>query len=539
MRLAAALFALAGAAAAQTPNYSTCAVRTPTLQGGYVGECIGGLASGRGRASGMDRYEGAFRDGQPNGFGVYTYPDGRRYEGEFVDGKVNGRARFYFQNGDMLEGAFRENRLVGTGRMVRATGETLGVEWRDNTLVPVALAPTPAVPPLSPMSPPSPGSPAQPFPGGNAQTAATWVPRLDFEDLFPSYILAAATRKPLEGARSLNVPRGDPLGDIGATARLQGDTSDPAPTAQSRYAGGRPDAMYLGDPWGLVGIKFRNSVAGTRVTMRVTVDEIAEPTDAEFTLPEVGDYALYPRLRYRFDRLRNVAQPMPVNISWTVSVDGQPATTQTGVARVRSVQDAPLFVQTERGAENMSWVFAGFVTEDAPWLDALLKEAFQGAAIGAIGYQRDEAAVHQQVAVVYEYLRKRGFRYSSITATSGASSRVASQIVRFPSDSVRTSQANCIDGTVLMASILRKIGVEPIIVMGPGHAMLGYYPQADPKQGFVVVETTMLESAGFVDAVRAGMATYKGWQEKSSNHPMFKRVPVAEARRAGVMPIAR
>ena len=43
--------------------------------------------------------------------------------------------------------------------------------------------------------------------------------------------------------------------------------------------------------------------------MRVTVDEIAEPTDAEFTLPEVGDYALYPRLRYRFDRLRNVTQP--------------------------------------------------------------------------------------------------------------------------------------------------------------------------------------------------------------------------------------
>lgn len=527
--LAAALCCAAAAAQAQATAASPCTVRTPSLQTVYEGDCLAGYASGRGRASGSDRYEGQFRDGEPAGEGVYTFADGSRFEGEFVAGKVNGRARFVFVNGDLLEGRFRDSRLEGTGRLQRASGELLFVAWRDGAMVAVAAPPAAAAA--------LPAAPAAPNAAPGA--AGPWSPRLDFEDLFPSYILAAATRKPLEGVRSLAVPRGDPLGAIGSTARLQGDTSAPAPTAQSRYAGGRADAMYLGDPWGLVGIKFRNRVPGTRVALRITVDEIAEPTDAEFTLPEVGDYALYPRLRYRFDRLRAMAQPIPVNVSWSVSIDGQPATTQTGVARVRSVQDAPLFVQTERGPENMSWVFAGFVTEDAPWLDELLKQAFQGAAIGAIGYQRDEAAVHQQVAVIYDYLRSRGFRYSSITATSGSSNRVSSQIVRFPSDSVRTSQANCIDGTVLMASILRKIGIEPIIVLGPGHAMLGYYPQADPNQGFVVVETTMLESAGFLDAMRAGMATYKGWQAKNADHPMFKRIPVAEARRAGVMPIAR
>lgn len=518
---------LSVAASAQTVSSGHCAVRTPTLQTSYVGECLGGVASGRGRAAGMDRYEGEFRDGQPNGFGVYLFPDGRRYEGQFVDGRVNGRARYYFANGDMLEGAFRDNRLVGAGRVVRANGEQLAVEWRDNAFVPVPMAA------LAPSAGPATPAPATPGP----VRAADWSPRLDFEDLFPAYILAVATRGAPDGRRAVDVPRGDPLALDDGTLHAVGEAAR-AP-ARSRYAGQRPDARYLGDPWGMVGIRYRNTTPGAKVLVRVVVDDIADPTEAEFTLPEAGEYQLYPRLRYRYDRLRAIGQPMPVNLSWSVSVDGQPAGTQTGVARVRSVQDAPFVLRTERGVENLSWVFAAFVTEEAPWIDTLLKEAFDGLRIGAIGYQAGEAEVLQQVEAVYEYLRRRGFRYSSITTTSGGSERVFSQTVRFPSDSVRTSQANCIDGTVLMASILRRIGIEPLILLGPGHAMLGFYPQADRSKGFYALETTALESGDFKRAVASGMATYRGWAEKHADSPAFQQIAVVRARKEGVMPIAR
>ena len=36
------------------------------------------------------RYEGEFKDNQPNGQGIFTSPDGQRYQGRFKDGKLNG-----------------------------------------------------------------------------------------------------------------------------------------------------------------------------------------------------------------------------------------------------------------------------------------------------------------------------------------------------------------------------------------------------------------------------------------------------------------
>ena len=37
------------------------------------------------------RYEGEFKDNNPNGQGVFSSPDGQYYEGEFKAGKLSGR----------------------------------------------------------------------------------------------------------------------------------------------------------------------------------------------------------------------------------------------------------------------------------------------------------------------------------------------------------------------------------------------------------------------------------------------------------------
>jgi hypothetical protein len=552
------LWLVAGVAWAQ----NWCIVRTPSLAGTYSGECSAGLAHGRGSAQGTDRYEGQFREGQPHGQGVYTFADGRRFEGEFSAGRVNGRARFTFANGEVLDGEFRDNLLAGVGRLYRAAGEILLVEWRGNALATVAVQQAAAAPatalgtPGNPASPSgaggtswagsSPAAATVPTSGGTSggsgevrPAAGQWIPRLDFEDIFPAYVLAASTRKaPSEASRSVAAARGDPLATLGDGERLRGDPAPPV-APRARYLAANTGATYLGDPWGLLGIRIMSPAAGTRVAVQIEVDGLSEPTTAEFVLPSTGDHALYPSMRWRFDRLRSQTQPTPTNVIWRVSVDGGPVQAINRVVQVRSVQDAPLAIVTPRGAENLTWVFAAFVTEDAPWIDEVIRSAFAGQRVGAVGYQVGEAEVMQQVAIVYQHLRSRGFRYSSITTNSSGNQRVWSQAVRFPSDSMRTVQANCVDGTVLMASILRRIGIEPIIVLGPGHAMLGFYPQQDPRQGFVVVETTALESADFDVAVRKGMGLYRKWAAEAADHPQFRRIPVRVARDAGVMPIAR
>ncbi|MBJ7391347.1 MAG: hypothetical protein JHC85_07280 [Chthoniobacterales bacterium] len=76
-----------------------------------------------------------------------------------------------------------------------------------------------------------------------------------------------------------------------------------------------------------------------------------------------------------------------------------------------------------------------------------------------------------------------------------------SQHVRLFDESVKAAQANCVDGSVLLAAILRKIGLDPHLVSVPGHMFLAFSLDDDTMVG---LETTMLGDADIpaVDAKR-------------------------------------
>ncbi len=111
-----------------------------------------------------------------------------------------------------------------------------------------------------------------------------------------------------------------------------------------------------------------------------------------------------------------------------------------------------------------------------------------------VGYQAGPQEVVNQVFAIWYLFERSGFTYSTITTPSGYTQKVASQSVRFLEDSLRTRQSNCIDGTVLFSSILRKIGIDPLIVLIPGHAFLGFWLDQKHTQP-MFLETTMLNSA--------------------------------------------
>jgi hypothetical protein len=63
--------------------------------------------------------------------------------------------------------------------------------------------------------------------------------------------------------------------------------------------------------------------------------------------------------------------------------------------------------------------------------------------------------------------------------------------VRFIEESIDNKQANCVDGSVLLASILRKIDIHPFLVTVPGHMYMGFYLDAEGKMP-LAIETTIL-----------------------------------------------
>ena len=265
-----------------------------------------------------------------------------------------------------------------------------------------------------------------------------------------------------------------------------------------------PDPYLLGDQYGIIGISIKTVAANTKVKVTLKENELMSASTWSGELAEADkEYYVAPKVNYKFDKLRKATQQMPLNITFALELDGKPAGEKTETVQVRSINDCPFGVSNEEetlndtgsvaGDAEIGWMFAAYVNENHPMLDKILQEALATKIANAfLGYQRDDPAeVMKQVFAIWSALQKRGIQYSSTTTTPGGSEEVYSQYVRFLDQSITNTQANCVDGSVLFASILRKISIQPFLVTVPGHMYMGFYLGSD-KKDFVGLETTAI-----------------------------------------------
>ena len=109
------------------------------------------------------------------------------------------------------------------------------------------------------------------------------------------------------------------------------------------------------------------------------------------------------------------------------------------------------------------------------------------------GYQSGPDNVILQAYALWDLLVARNIQYSSITASAAHSELVGSQHVRMIEQSINNSQANCVDGSVLWASLMQRIGIDSFLVMEAEHCYAGFYLDPEHTIGFAV-ETTLVGS---------------------------------------------
>lgn len=94
-----------------------CEVKMKELQGTYTGGCEKGKANGNGKAIGTDIYEGEFKDGYPDGKGMYTWKDGHYYIGLFKKGRMEGKGDMYYESASgkdsVISGYWKKDKYYG------------------------------------------------------------------------------------------------------------------------------------------------------------------------------------------------------------------------------------------------------------------------------------------------------------------------------------------------------------------------------------------------------------------------------------------
>lgn len=96
---------------------SDCKVLKPEISGSYQGGCKKGLAQGKGVAQGVDRYEGQFVKGLPDGTGTYKWANGTYYEGQWKNGMRNGEGKMVYKD-STTSGIWKEDKFAGKKKII-------------------------------------------------------------------------------------------------------------------------------------------------------------------------------------------------------------------------------------------------------------------------------------------------------------------------------------------------------------------------------------------------------------------------------------
>jgi hypothetical protein len=141
-----------------------------------------------------------------------------------------------------------------------------------------------------------------------------------------------------------------------------------------------------------------------------------------------------------------------------------------------------------------------------------------------------EPQVRAQAAAIIQALKHSGVSYVTSIYTFGDFSSEA-QRIRLPQETLTLDTANCIDVSVAFASAIENLGMDPAIVLVPGHAFAGVRlgPEA---QDWLYLDLTVLPRGTFQQA----LARAEHWLKKTPPNQVLM-VDVAAARALRIYPI--
>lgn len=287
--------------------------------------------------------------------------------------------------------------------------------------------------------------------------------------------------------------------------------------------------------------------AGAKI--RITIEEtpLNDETIIQFTSEDSEELEITPTIKWKYDYLKQISQNGTVTMTCILTIDDKEIDRINHVIKYNPVNECISAMYSEEDGEwiMLKEMFAMFVNEDYPEIDKILQEIL--AVDGSrqfFDYQGTFQNAIDQIYWVWEYFSNKGTRYSNVTNSSNEVDYIGSQYVRFIDQTLNNNQANCVDGSAMLASIYRKLGFNCYLVLVPGHCKLAISIPDDEDEDYdyyLIIETTLMGSQ---------MSPIDSWQNATElynddnigdfieeNSAEF--INIQEARANGIMPIAR
>lgn len=262
-----------------------------------------------------------------------------------------------------------------------------------------------------------------------------------------------------------------------------------------------PDAMRkYGDIYSGIGMTIANpSMSGTiNYEIDPVEDKYFGTVSGSIDVRQGQTVEYYPSIPWKYEALKSLQQSTPLSIRFRLIDNAGHVKEQIAKISVRSIEDCITYWMLN-GKLQLTPTLAAYVDEENPLIEKLLAEGIEKKWVDAwTGYQEGEEGLIKQIGAVWKILVSKNIHYSDIAgATTNTHTTFYSQLVRPFCESITNKQANCVDGTVVFASILKRLHIRPVLVLIPGHCFLAFHPTETDTDKYIFLETTMLGDVSF------------------------------------------
>ncbi len=187
---------------------------------------------------------------------------------------------------------------------------------------------------------------------------------------------------------------------------------------------------------------------------------------------------------------------------------------------------------------DLSHYYGAWVTPYVEPVQGLIWEAASRLQSNMVwGYLGNQKSVTEQVEALFHVLRDQNLRYINSVLDYGAMEGHLTQRTRLPRESLQRKSANCIDGTVLMASLLEGASLHPVLAIVPGHAFVGWKKSPEPNAEWDFLETMMIGSKDH-DFQAACQSARRQYQDAKERYPdQMQCHLIRDLRRQGIWPM--
>jgi hypothetical protein len=187
---------------------------------------------------------------------------------------------------------------------------------------------------------------------------------------------------------------------------------------------------------------------------------------------------------------------------------------------------------------DSSWLIAAWVQKNEPALYEIRRRAHE--LHNLTGYQVASGndvpnGVRAQVDALYRALADEKLNYDNSAMVFHQDVHEFAQRVRMPARSLRERAANCLDASVLFASLLSASDLHPLILILPGHALVGWKDQDGAGANYEFLETTVMRSKSFEEACQIGGDKYRSFKELCSERSSNPSQPLVSLRRFAIL----